>query len=502
MRLAVLAIGIAALGLGACSHTPTTDDSIVLARADAVFDDLLPSSLATSSSVEKQRLTAFYLARSFAPVWHGTGEHAAAREAAWAELERTLGGMPPISGPPVTTELALSEAALRYAQVPAVDRAGADAVAAAALTEVAAAVDAAQPAGTSASVAFGGQGDAIERYRAIAAAGGWSQLPGGKNLEPGATDPRLPLLRERLERTGDLLPRASSGPVYDAVLVAAVKAFQNRHGLSPDGVVGPGTLRALNVSADARLAQLQLAERKMEAISRQLGERYVLVNVPAYELAFASNGAVVHRARVVTGSKAHQTPIFSDRIEYLVFNPGWSVPASIAGRSLLPKFKADPQGMAAKGYRLVGSGGETLRPTDVDWSAVSAGSMPYRVRQSPGRANALGAVKFMFPNDHAVYLHDTPSKSYFDRSMRALSNGCVRVDDPMVLAEHLLSTDGWDRSRIDAAVASGRSRTVHLDQPVPVHLVYVTAWVDEQGQVQFRDDVYRREARSLQVAAR
>ncbi|MFW5834624.1 MAG: L,D-transpeptidase family protein, partial [Pseudomonadota bacterium] len=318
----------------------------------------------------------------------------------------------------------------------------------------------------------------------------------------GGSDPRVPALRERLAISGDLESGGEGGPVYDPALVAAVERFQARHGLAVDGVVGPRTLRALNVSAEARVAQLERSWLERLALERQLGERYVLVNVPAFELVYAEDGEMRQRTNVVVGDTRYQTPIFADAIDHLVFNPSWSVPSSIANRSLLDDFREDPARMEEEGYHLIGAGGRSVRPTEVDWSSVERGAIPYRVRQRPGSANALGVVKFMFPNEHAVYLHDTPSKSLFRRAMRASSNGCVRVENPLDLATLLLASDGWTRAEIDDLVASGRQRTVSLSRPVPVHLVYLTAWTETDGVTHFRDDVYGREVPPVEVASR
>ncbi len=455
----------------------------------------LPPALAEANGTEAAALEAFYRGRGFAPIWYDGGPYDVTRDRILATLADADLAPAPLAPNADTAararhEIALSQAALRFDAAPPI---GAERGPTALLDALADAVEASQPARQPAP--FAGQPFGIERYSAIVAAGGWPTVPGGGSLEPGATSPRVPLLRERLQASGDYVGVASPDTVYDAALVDAVKSFQVRHGLTADGVVGPATSRALNVSASERLAQLQRAAARLDGLQAQLGERYVLVNLPAYELRYVRGGEVRHQADVIIGSKKHQTVEFSDAIDHLVFNPYWNVPSSIARNELIHDLRADASNMKARGFRVVDASGASMSPTAVDWHAVSASSMPYRIRQGPGSGNALGRVKFMFPNRHAIYLHDTPSKSLFNRSMRALSHGCIRVQDPMALAERLLEVDGVDRGTIDNYVARGSNRRVNLVNPVPVHLVYITAWVEPDGTVNFREDVYGRDHR-------
>ncbi|TVQ40627.1 MAG: hypothetical protein EA356_00925 [Geminicoccaceae bacterium] len=477
--------------------------------ADPLRSATLEEAVATAPEPVRPALLALYAERGFAPLWFDGGPFEPERARVVAELRR-LGTAEvdaawamPGDDPAMRLE---AEWGLTALMLDAADRVGRTRlgaqIAEAPSTQqvLLAMAESTDVAAFMAETPFGGQRNAHDRYRQLAAAGGWPTFPDGANLEPGAADGRLEQLRARLLVTGDLEPGTSVGPFYDAALVLAVKRFQARHGLAVDGVVGPATRRALNVPVEVRLAQLDAAGTQRDALHHRLGERYVMVNVPAYELVYVRGGTVHHRANVVVGAVQFQTPIFSHAIDHLVFNPSWSVPRSIANRSLLPQFQADAAKMEREGYRLVNADGQALRPTEVDWAAKS--SVPFRVQQRPGPANALGDVKFMFPNEHAVYLHDTPSKSLFGRPMRAASNGCVRVQDPMTLAELLLDPDGWTRGRIDEVVAQGRLRTVRLSQSVPVHLTYVTAWQEADGTVHFRDDVYGLQEPALQLAAR
>ncbi len=499
MRVQIwLPLGVS-LVLAACAG-PTFERGASAPDARSPLAAGLPAAIEAWPGPERLALQRFYTEREHRPVWFDDGEHADERASAVAEMRAArVEGVDAAWAEPADVEARLAaEVGLTAALA---RRLRADPDTDVLVVALADDLRAMQPTPARQPV-YGAQEVGIERYRAIVRAGGWPTVPEGPTLDPGSIDPRVDALRDRLLVTGDLVPGTSAGPRYDPALVAALQRFQARHGLAVDGRVGPATLRALNVPATQRLEQLEGAEREKRALARLLGDRYVLVNLPAYELRYVEGGEVRHAADVVIGSVEYQTPIFSHSIDHLVFNPDWMVPRSIANRSLLPQFREDPVKMAAQGYRLLDGSGEAISPIVVDWDEVADGRLPYRVRQLPGPANALGEVKFMFPNEHAVYLHDTPTRSYFARSMRALSNGCVRVQDPMTLAELLLAPEGWDRRRIDDLVRSDRTRTVRLREPVAVHLAYITAWAEADGTVQFRNDVYGRETATMQLAAR
>ena len=340
---------------------------------------------------------------------------------------------------------------------------------------------------------------ALQRYRHLAATGGWATVPEGASLRLGARGPRVDSLRRRLARTDDLPPERSAAPdSFGGALETAVIAFQERYGLETDGVVGPATRAALNVSADARAEQLEVNLERWRWLPQSLGRRHVLVNIAAFRLRVVEQGESVLRMRAIIGRPYRETPVFSGEISYLVFNPYWHVPHSIATKDKLPEIKNDPGYLARQQYDVLrgwGAEAQPIDPSTIDWSRLSASNFPYRLRQQPGPLNALGQVKFMFPNPHSVYLHDTPTRGLFARAERSFSSGCVRVEKPLELAEYLLaSRTEWSTDRIQGVLkTSAAERSVFLPEPVPVHLQYWTAWADEDGTVHFRADIYERD---------
>jgi L,D-transpeptidase YcbB len=356
--------------------------------------------------------------------------------------------------------------------------------------------------------------EALRQYRALEAAGGWPELPTGVLLrhDPAATDETgtdteveaTRLLRQALTILGDL-PAAGgegTGPVaadgvMDERLEAAVRRFQARHGLDVDGIVGPVTIAAINVPVAERIEQIVINMDRWRWLPEDLGEQHVRVNVPGFRLYAYEGGARRLDMRVVVGRDVHQTPVFSDAIAYLVFSPYWEVPDSITHGTLLPKILDDPAYIQRQRFEVVEGwqeGAERIPPDEIDWD-LKAESFPYRLRQRPGPRNAMGQVKFMFPNRFNVYLHDTPAEANFERADRALSHGCVRVEHPVALADWLLRAhETWNTERIEAAMGRRSPRSVRLAEPVPVHLLYVTAWMDEAGVMQFRDDLYGHDA--------
>ncbi|MEQ8586418.1 MAG: L,D-transpeptidase family protein [Thalassobaculaceae bacterium] len=334
-------------------------------------------------------------------------------------------------------------------------------------------------------------------YRALALNGGWRAIPEGETLKPGMSDPRVRAVRNRLSVTDDLTPNATETDLYDPALESAVRQFQRRHGLDADGALGPKTLAALNVPVETRIRQILLNMERFRWMPDEFGDDHVFVNMAGFELDYVVQGVTRLSMRVVVGRPYRETPIFSDTIRYLEFNPTWTVPARIAALDLLPKIKADPSYLAAGGYELyAGWTDDAARvdPGTVDWTAIPKGRFPYRLRQAAGEKNALGQVKFMFPNRFDVYLHDTPARGLFARSVRNFSSGCIRLEKPITLAEALLQADGQDPQRVGKILDSRKTTRVNLQTPVPVHLAYLTAWIGEGGTVEFRDDIYGRDA--------
>ena len=340
--------------------------------------------------------------------------------------------------------------------------------------------------------------DLLASYREIAAHGGWPKVGELPKLSPGTADPGVRRLRERLVATGELsaadVPPGGQRDVYDEKLVAAVKKFQKQHGLVPDGTVGNKTREALNVTAAERVAQIVANLERLRWLPTDLGERYVWINIPEYRLRLEDRGTTTLEMPVIVGKSSWQTPVFSSEIRHVVFNPPWNVPPRIAAEELIPRAMADQSYFAAQGISWRGG----TRVASAGSGISDGGSVvttPRRLRQAPGPKNPLGRVKFNMPNPFGVYLHDTPNKDKFRLTSRSLSHGCVRVGNAPALAAALLGDmPEWDESRRTKALSDWSTRNVNLRSPVPVHIVYETAWRDHDGTVQFREDIYDEDA--------
>jgi murein L,D-transpeptidase YcbB/YkuD len=327
--------------------------------------------------------------------------------------------------------------------------------------------------------------------------GGWPAVSEGATLREGDSGPRVAELVRRLHASGDL--DRTEGDTIDAEVGAAIRAFQSRHGLAADGLVGRATQSSLNVPVQSRIDQVIVNLERWRWLPEDLGDFHILVNIAGFRLDVVENGQSIRDMRVVVGRPYRRTPVFSDAISYIVLNPYWEVPIRIAIQDKLPLIKSDPGYLAQQGYTLLQGWGdqeEIIDPASVDWSAVTARNFSYRLRQSPGPLNALGRLKFMFPNKFSVYLHDTPARELFAQDALAFSSGCIRLEAPLDLAEILLRDQGnWSREAIDRAIASGREETIRLPTRVPVHLLYWTAWISsDDGALNFRDDIYSRDA--------
>lgn len=343
---------------------------------------------------------------------------------------------------------------------------------------------------------YAGMVNAIDQLRRIAAQGGWPSVKNWGRIELGQSDGRIPVIREILYIMGDYQPasQASLGiAVYDMELEAAVKSFQARHGLTADGIIGSGTFTELNVPIESRISKLEVNMERWRWLPNSLGARYIMVNIPDFRVKVIEGQNEVLDSKIVVGRKDRPTEVFSDRMEYTVMNPYWHVPQTIAVEDKLPRLKRDPYAMAKSGIRIF-RGGSEVDPGTVNWNALSKGNFPYQLRQDPGDGNALGNIKFIFPNRHAIYMHDTPSRGLFGKNIRAYSSGCIRVEKYLELAQYVLPD--WSRDRIIQNTSGGSEKRVNLSSSLPVHILYFTAWVDQTGKPHFRPDIYNKD-RSL-----
>ena len=338
--------------------------------------------------------------------------------------------------------------------------------------------------------------DALRGLREVEAAGGWPSIPEGEKLGPQSRGTRVTLLRQRLsepsgEEDSATGAKADAGESFDQALVQAVRRFQERHGIDPDGKVGAITLAELNVPVEQRIRQVELNLERWRWIPRRLGDPHVFVNIPGFDLELVRGGIPVWHTRIVVGKAFTPTPVFSDRIVAVVVNPPWNVPESIALGEYLPELRKDPRAFKRRGLRVLVGPGEDARdvdPATVDWHALSEGHFPYRLRQDPGPDNALGRLKFHLTNEFHIYLHDTPTRALFGQSDRDLSHGCIRVEKPLELAKQLLGESSQDLLR--EALDQAKERHLSVKPPVAIHILYLTAWVGEGGILRFSPDVY------------
>ena len=341
---------------------------------------------------------------------------------------------------------------------------------------------------------------ALVVYRALAEKGGWPAVPGDGKLEKGMKSERVAALRARLRVTGELSAASDvASDVFDEALEAAVKRFQLSHGLFDDGIVGARTLRALNVPAEKRVRQIELNLERWRWLPQNLGNPYILVNIAGYGLEVVENETPALTMKIIVGTAFQKTPVFSGKMTYIEMNPYWNVPHSIATEETLGKIRKDPKAFFAKENMRVfkaGGNGETVDPDSVDWSALSENNFPYRLRQEPGPRNPLGRIKFMFPNKHSVYLHDTSDPQLFRKERREFSHGCIRIEKPMELADFVMrGSKEWSRKRIEAVLKTKETTVANLPKPISVHILYFTAWGNGDGTAHFLEDIYRRDER-------
>ncbi len=349
----------------------------------------------------------------------------------------------------------------------------------------------------------------LAEYREVQKSRAWPFIPPGKTLKPGDTHPHVPLIRRRLstEIKGGLYPSGNNVQLYDRDLMIAVETFQKRHGLEMDGYIGPSTKQAMNMSVEWRIKQIETAMERWRWMPRTLGEQYILVNVPGFELNFIRNDRYVLHMRTITGGKENTSPSFQSKITQVIFNPTWTVPTSIAVNELIPQLIKDPDYLRKENMDVFmknekgnkDSTNATYNPREIDWSQFSEKHFPYLLVQRPGPQNSLGRIKFQIPNEFGIYLHDTPYRHLFSKDVRALSHGCIRLEKPEQLAAMLLGENfnptPESANRVVSLIDTNETSLHNLTETVPVFIVYMTTWIDNNGVLQFRDDIYNRDSK-------
>lgn len=471
----------------------------------------------------------FYAERDFTPVWSLDGRPTAAAEAAVAAirqsgreglapshyradaLEADMAAMPLAAtfDRQLTGEFLHFVSELQFGRLATPDGyAGSDAQspdhfdAAAILATISTAADPAQAIRQLAPFAsqYRSLRRALALYRDNAARGGWEPVAAGQTIKPGMSDSRLPSIRKRLAASGDLPPALaeSRDERYDEATRLAMESLQRRYGLDADGVVGKMSLAAMNVPAAERVEQISLNMERWRRYTEDLDSTQIVVNLAGFDLTVFEKGQDVLRMPVAVGRPFRRTPIFNGLMTYLEFSPTWTVPPTILKEDILPKLRSDPTYLATKGIEVYESwqpNASKLTPETIDWRGLGRAAQSYRFVQPPGPKNALGGVKFMFPNEHSIYLHDTPDRGIFAKASRAFSSGCIRVQRPAELAAYLLKGQGnWDIATVREAMNQTAPQRVNLASPVTVRITYSTVWVGDGGDVNFREDVYGRDA--------
>ena len=346
--------------------------------------------------------------------------------------------------------------------------------------------------------------DALAAYRKIAGEGGWPIIENGPELTIGVVDERVCSLRKRLQFTCDLPhTRADSLKTFDEALARAVKVFQLRHGLSTTGIVDNNTLQALNVPVEDRIAQLSINMDRWRWMPNDLGPRHIRVNIPGFTLDAFEDGKSVLSMKTIVGTPATPTELFHAEVSHVVVSPYWYVPASIASKEILPQLKKDASYLT-RNHMEVRFKGKTINADSIRWKLISRDNFPYILRQKPGPSNSLGELRFTMPNVLNIGMHDTPEKHLFDRTTRAFSHGCIRLENPVGLALFALNDSSWTEERLREIIDYGIEYPLEMRTPVPAYMFYLTAWVDARGLVHFRDDVYNyddhfKQALALQV---
>jgi murein L,D-transpeptidase YcbB/YkuD len=338
----------------------------------------------------------------------------------------------------------------------------------------------------------------LKKYRAIQDTGGWAMVPAGPTLKPGMTDRRIPQLRKRIAVTGDFKGTFTDADYFDDDLKAAVIRFQSRHHLEADGAVGKNTYAALNIPVKKIIDQIRVNLERARWVFHKLPPDFIAVDIAGFLVYEFQGGNINWSSKVQIGKPFRKTPVFKSKIKYIVFNPTWTVPPTILEEDILPKIKKNPGYLKKMNISVIDRKGRTVDPGSIKWSKYSK-NLPYTLRQEPGPHNALGRMKFIFPNKHFIYLHDTPSRSLFSRKDRAFSSGCIRVEKDLELAELLLDDpDKWNREGIQELLDTNETRRVDLPKPKPVMLLYLTVSFDENGNFILKKDVYERDRQVLE----
>ncbi|MCA0933765.1 L,D-transpeptidase family protein [Lutimonas saemankumensis] len=335
----------------------------------------------------------------------------------------------------------------------------------------------------------------LKKLRNEAETGGWPMVSEGETLKPGDTSSRIPEIRKYLTAVGDLKDLESeNSEVFDEELEEAVKKFQWRHRLTSDGIIGKGTIEQMQVPIEKRIENLILNLERTRWILQEFDEDFLIVNIAGFHVKRITNKKEVFDSRVIVGKYHKETPVFKGVMKYIVMNPTWTLPYSIATHETLPRLKKDPGYLSAKHMEVMDRNGKVIDHSSIDWSQYSAGNFPFIIRQKAGPWNALGEVKFMFPNKYAVYLHDTPSRGLFNQQDRAFSHGCIRTEDKWGLLMSLMDDpEVWNMDKINEILKSGETTTITLPEPINIYLIYLTAAVDQDNNLMFMKDVYKRD---------
>jgi L,D-transpeptidase YcbB len=347
--------------------------------------------------------------------------------------------------------------------------------------------------------------NALAHYRSIVKEGGWPLVPHGPPLRRGDRGLRVEALRAYLAVSGDLAvtPGHADLKLFDEEMEKGVRRYQFRHGLKADGVVGAATQAAVDVTAMERVRQIEVNMEQWRWLPADFGDRYLWVNIADFTLSVIDNSIIDMKMRAVVGKNFKRTPVFTSLITYLELNPYWNIPTEIAVEEMLPAIRRNAGYFDRKKIRVFPRWdpiAPKINPASIDWSRISKRSFPYRLRQDPGPQNPLGRIKFMFPNNFSVYIHGTPYQHLFEMETRDLSHGCIRIEKPLELASYLLQGDRrWNRETLDTAIKVGKNRIIRFSDPIPVHILYFTSWVDEDGTVHFRNDIYGRDSELAQA---